>query len=261
MRQILRDPSLARRKREGYINAMRNLGCDTAVMTTVAMGAAGGAFGGLGHGLAITANTWTFGLISPLDSHAEGLQDAYGHLAEYRMAAGAAEFGREAAIAALTGGAGNVALKAGRFAAAARGVYAAGQVYNGVQVGQGLYAAYGAFSQGNVLQGVLLAVTSGVGPGPAARASTSWTTARREYWKQRAKTASPDDFTADNLRRMSEGKPPLHDEYGVPMELHHIKPRREGGSNDPSNLLEVWPWEHEQIDKHRRYRGPRPPGF
>jgi len=78
------------------------------------MGAAGGAFGGLGHGLAITANTWTFGLISPLDSHAEGLQDAYGHLAEYRIAAGAAEIGREAAIAALTGGAGNVALKAGR---------------------------------------------------------------------------------------------------------------------------------------------------
>ncbi|MCE2654674.1 MAG: hypothetical protein LW650_14895, partial [Planctomycetaceae bacterium] len=68
----------------------------------------------LGHGLAITANTWTFGLISPLDSHAEGLQDAYGHLAEYRIAAGAAEIGREAAIAALTGGAGNVALKAGR---------------------------------------------------------------------------------------------------------------------------------------------------
>jgi hypothetical protein len=34
-------------------------------------------------------------------------------------------------------------------------------------------------------------------------------------------------------------------------ELHHRKPRREGGGNDESNLQDVWPNEHEAIDPHR----------
>ena len=36
--------------------------------------------------------------------------------------------------------------------------------------------------------------------------------------------------------------------------------RREGGPNYPSNLKEVWPWEHEDIDPYRHYNGPRPGG-
>ena len=34
-------------------------------------------------------------------------------------------------------------------------------------------------------------------------------------------------------------------------ELHHKDPRRNGGSNDSSNLQEVWPNQHEAIDPHR----------
>ena len=59
---------------------------------------------------------------------------------------------------------------------------------------------------------------------------------------------------------VTNGKPPLHDELGVPMELHHIMPQREGGTHDPDNLQEVWPWEHDAIDPYRYYNGPRPSG-
>ena len=34
-------------------------------------------------------------------------------------------------------------------------------------------------------------------------------------------------------------------------ELHHIDPRHQGGSNQPDNLMEVWPEKHDAIDPHR----------
>ncbi len=97
--------------------------------------------------------------------------------------------------------------------------------------------------------------------GPASREDEddpSWSKARGDYWKDRAANATDDEFSPDNLARMEDGKPPLHDELGVPKELHHIMPQRDGGSHDSSNLIEVWPWEHEAIDPYRYYRGPRP---
>lgn len=91
----------------------------------------------------------------------------------------------------------------------------------------------------------------------ASRPKPSWTTSRRRYWKQRARE-DPDEFSPEDLERMRKGAAPRHPDYDVPKELHHIKPRREGGSDDPDNLLEVWPWEHDAIDPFRHYRGPRP---
>ena len=35
-------------------------------------------------------------------------------------------------------------------------------------------------------------------------------------------------------------------------ELDHKKPIRDGGSDDESNLREVWPTEHGKIDSQRR---------
>ncbi len=49
-------------------------------------------------------------------------------------------------------------------------------------------------------------------------------------------------------------------ELGVPKELHHKIPQREGGLHTPDNLQEVWPWEHTDIDPFRHYNGPRPGG-
>ena len=69
----------------------------------------------------------------------------------------------------------------------------------------------------------------------------SWTKAREDYWKGRSKEAAEGEFSPANLDRMRQGKPPLHDEVGVPKELHHKVPQREGGPHTPDNLDEVWP--------------------
>jgi RHS repeat-associated protein len=92
------------------------------------------------------------------------------------------------------------------------------------------------------------------------RKGDSWTTARRNHWITRANNAAEGEFSPENMVRMRNGKPPLHDELGVPKELDHIIPRRSGGKHTPDNLREVWPWEHDAIDPYRHYRGPRPPG-
>jgi hypothetical protein len=86
----------------------------------------------------------------------------------------------------------------------------------------------------------------------------SWSTVRRSYWKQRAAIAAEGEFSPENLERMSQGKGPLHEELGVCKELHHKVPQSQGGTHHPSNLQEVWPWEHEAIDPYRHYIGPRP---
>ncbi len=86
----------------------------------------------------------------------------------------------------------------------------------------------------------------------------SWRTVQRRYWKNRADSAVDGEFSQANLDLMGRGRAPRHDELDVPMELHHIDPRRSGGSNAPDNLQEVWPWVHDDIDPFRHYGGPRP---
>ncbi len=97
-------------------------------------------------------------------------------------------------------------------------------------------------------------------PGDCDDGPTSWSAGRRQYWKGAAENAPEGKFAPGDLIRMRDGKPPLHPELGVPKELHHLVPQRDGGSHKPSNLLEVWPWEHDRIDPYRHYRGPRPDG-
>jgi hypothetical protein len=113
--------------------------------------------------------------------------------------------------------------------------------------------------------GQALAMSSGSGSsGPQGKSpdakGSSWSKRRSDYWKDRAKNAAEDEFSPENLERMRRGKPPLDDETGVPMELHHKVPRREGGGHTPDNLQEVWPWQHEKVDPYRHYKGPRPSG-
>jgi uncharacterized protein YukE len=89
----------------------------------------------------------------------------------------------------------------------------------------------------------------------------SWTAVRNRWWKNEA--AGPDaadEYSPENLARMRAGKPPLHDEVPVPMELDHIVPRHMGGTHTPENLRPLWPWQHDKLDPYRHYRGPRPEG-
>ena len=86
----------------------------------------------------------------------------------------------------------------------------------------------------------------------------TWGTSQSRYWKNRGAGALDGEFSPANLERMRSGRAPLHDELGVPMELHHVDPQRLGGANTPANLMEVWPWEHAAIDPYRHYNGPRP---
>jgi RHS repeat-associated protein len=101
----------------------------------------------------------------------------------------------------------------------------------------------------------------GAAPTPDPDDEPSWTKARGDYWKARAQNAKSGEFSPQNISRMKKGNAPLHEEYGVPKELHHRISQRQGGSHRPSNLEEVWPWEHARIDPYRHYNGPKPPGF
>jgi hypothetical protein len=83
-------------------------------------------------------------------------------------------------------------------------------------------------------------------------------TSQNRYWKNRAADAFDGEFSPENLERMTRGRAPLHDEIGVPMELHHVVAQRLGGVNTQENLVELWPWGHDAVDPFRHYTGPRP---
>ena len=88
--------------------------------------------------------------------------------------------------------------------------------------------------------------------------SPAWSTVRGRYWKNAANDALEGEYSGSNLARMQAGKPPLHDELGVPMELNHIIPRWQGGAHTLDNLEPLWPWEHAAVDPFRFYTGPTP---
>jgi RHS repeat-associated protein len=93
--------------------------------------------------------------------------------------------------------------------------------------------------------------------------SPSWTTVRSRYWQNRAASAQPEEFSAQNLDLMKNGDAPQarvlvrdlasNREYIriESKELHHIGGRRIPGANSSGNLRELWPWEHAQVDPRR----------
>ena len=90
-----------------------------------------------------------------------------------------------------------------------------------------------------------------------------WSTARRNFWKNEAKT-NASAYSPANLLRMEMGKAAritaqvLKGEEkiikDVSIELHHFEtPQRIGGDNvhNVSNLKNLTPWAHEAVDKFR----------
>ena len=92
---------------------------------------------------------------------------------------------------------------------------------------------------------------------PTPNGYPSWSTVQSRYWKNRANNALSGEFSDANIERMKLGLAPI-DENGISMELHHINRRNIPDPHNITNLQEVWPWEHDDIDPFRHYRGPRP---
>jgi hypothetical protein len=79
-------------------------------------------------------------------------------------------------------------------------------------------------------------------------AKTPWNSSiRKKAWEKKKFDKVPKRKVKVKNRKTGEEK--VIEET---MELHHKKPRREGGGNDDRNLQPVWPTEHRDIDPHRR---------
>ena len=89
-----------------------------------------------------------------------------------------------------------------------------------------------------------------LGPERMPTLPTPWgSTERGNYWRQNGRPSGKPpqrevivrDPRTGEIRAETQSK-----------EVHHIDPRRNAGGNDDDNLLQVWPDEHEEIDRHRR---------
>jgi hypothetical protein len=90
----------------------------------------------------------------------------------------------------------------------------------------------------------------------------SWETVRSRYWRNRADTGQG-EFGSQNIARMEKGYAPvariiarLRDsgegvELLVSKELHHKSGRAISNPHSIDKLMELWPWEHEEIDPSR----------
>jgi len=90
----------------------------------------------------------------------------------------------------------------------------------------------------------------------AAGRTPTWSTVRNRYWKNRAQTAAPGEFSPSNLSRMRAGKAPIDPHSGLPMELEHMTPQRTGSPTMHRDLLEVTPLEHSFFDRFRKFTDP-----
>jgi hypothetical protein len=119
-------------------------------------------------------------------------------------------------------------------------------------VGQGMLK-FSAPSDATAVSVVEVADDIAVGP----KGGTSWTTARRNYWKSEAAN-NPGRFTAENLERTRKGLADSRANRRTGQtefkELHHKHPVHKGGTHERRNLMEVWPDEHDNIDEFRHVK-------
>lgn len=97
---------------------------------------------------------------------------------------------------------------------------------------------------------------------PINKGDPSWEVARSRYWQNRAQNAGG-EFSRQNIGLMKKGFAPkasvrvrwrgsgIEEIITVEKELHHINGGNIPDPHNPSNLMEVWPWEHEGLDPSR----------
>ncbi len=96
---------------------------------------------------------------------------------------------------------------------------------------------------------------AGVTGDALAQARIDFVAVRAQYWKSEAAT-NPGAYSAENLARMKQGKPPIGED-GYPVELHHDPPLSQGGTNDPATLTPMTRTEHRLGGNYRRNHPPR----
>jgi hypothetical protein len=74
----------------------------------------------------------------------------------------------------------------------------------------------------------------------------SWNTVKNRYWNKYNNGKVPSGYAKVRIRTTGEIK-----NLKVSKELHHINGREINNPHSKGNLLEVWPWDHEIIDKSR----------
>ena len=87
-------------------------------------------------------------------------------------------------------------------------------------------------------------------PGDSVNAVTrngnpAWSTVRSRFWKNEALN-NPSEWTESNISRMQGGRAPIGRD-GYSMQLHHVKPRAAGGSDDFGNLQAMTQTAHYQL--------------
>jgi hypothetical protein len=93
-----------------------------------------------------------------------------------------------------------------------------------------------------------------------------WDTIRSRYWQNRIAAAKPGEFSPANKAIMEKGYAPkaraiVRDratgelkEIPVGKDLHHARGNRGvPGFDEPKDLREVWPWEHERLSPPGRH--------
>lgn len=73
---------------------------------------------------------------------------------------------------------------------------------------------------------------------------------RRDYWRNEAANNAA-GYSSENLERMERGRAPIGDD-GAPMELHHVVPLSQGGTNDASNLKPMTQTEHRRGENYKK---------
>jgi len=91
---------------------------------------------------------------------------------------------------------------------------------------------------------------------PTAKGTPQWKTVKSRYWRNRAASAAPGEFSPENQALVERGRAPIDPGSGLSTELEHIKPQRTGAPDMHRDLLEVTPLEHSFFDRHRKFTDP-----
>ena len=149
-----------------------------------------------------------------------------------------------ARIAGVTGGGAAVA-----GAGVAEVGWAVQVLADGAVVIMSMSAAHGSGSGGN--RGKLSEKSKRVSGDELKARRAEFSKVKPQFWKQEA-SVNPRAYSPENLARMRQGRAPIGSD-GHPMELHHVRPLAEGGTNSFDNLRPMLRTNHRLGDNYKKH--------